>query len=645
MSSANSTKGLKRGPKDGGTRNEITKDSWYAACVLKNSSDTLKRMSIGLFLKSNLSGEQFTGTKSQQVLFAKYLKKYENGELRPLTKKRVRQSKYVALEEKLVKYIRLRQSLYHRDKCGLSWVVLEKKLADWATIEEDEAYNDFKASPGFISRVLKDHNLIGVSLHGEANDMNDEEREGIMADWRVMFWKKLEDRNIGPECLYNGDQSGLFYNKMPNRMYIDKHRRKSTNGVKAMKSKDRITMMVCTSCNGKKAPISVIGKANKPKCFQLCPNETPPLPYRGQSNAWFDKSVMMWWICNVFWPFHLEQNGDVPAILLLDNFSGQTNLEKSSLPRNLEIIYFPENVTNTHQPADMGIIASLKVGYKIAMLEMFLAIFDVEGGYEDAAAARRHQKRGCKGIQYGGKAHVLDAMNILNNIWGKDGKYASEDSVRRCWRKADILPPTWMADINNEVGSGSLSMKDKKISDEDCDLLCSLMKNLRTKVTDNAIDMSKEGYAMQGSFVEEISTNDRELQELATQWIDIENDEFIQEAEIDEAIQELEMNDVTENENVELSDNDPMENEVDDNMDVDGNQNSLTNISSFLEASWHIEKLRRFGESIGASSQDLDLLSKLERSFRQIQLSKARSQPTITRFFSIRNSEAKDEEG
>ena len=139
--------------------------------------------------------------------------------------------------------------------------------------------------------------------------------------------------------------------------------------------------------------------------------------------------------------------------------------------------------------------------------------------------------------------------------------------------------------------------------------------------------------------------NDRELQELATQWIDIENDEFIQEADIDEAIQELEMNDVTENENVELSDNDPMENEVDDNMDVDGNQNSLTNISSFLEASWHIEKLRRFGESIGASSQDLDLLSKLERSFRQIQLSKARSQPTITRFFSIRNSEAKDEEG
>ena len=210
-----------------------------------------------------------------------------------------------------------------------------------------------------------------------------------------------------------------------------------------MKSKDHVTMMVCSSaCKGTKAPLALIGKANKPKCFQLCPNETPPLPYKGQSNAWFDKNIMMWWIWSVFWPFHLKENGDVPTILLLDNFSGQTNLDKSSLPQNLEIMYFPENVTNKHQPADMGTIASLKVGYKVSMLEMLLAIFDIEGCYVDVAAACRHQKPGCKGLQNGGKAHVLDAMNLVDNIWGKKGKYASEDSIHCYWRKADILPPT-----------------------------------------------------------------------------------------------------------------------------------------------------------------------------------------------------------
>jgi hypothetical protein len=93
----------------------------------------------------------------------------------------------------------------------------------------------------------------------------------------------------------------------------------------------------------------------------------------------------MWWILKVFWPFHLKYNGNVPAILLLDNCSVQTNMDASLLPRNLEIEYFQENVTNTHQPADMGIIASLKVGYKLSMLETLLAIIDVEGGYEKAA--------------------------------------------------------------------------------------------------------------------------------------------------------------------------------------------------------------------------------------------------------------------
>jgi hypothetical protein len=82
----------------------------------------------------------------------------------------------------------------------------------------------------------------------------------------------------------------------------------------------------------------------------------------------------------------------------------------------------------------MGITASLKVGYKLSMLvETLLAIFDIEGGYEKAAEAHRHHKRGCKGLQYGEKAHVLYGMNLLDNIWSQDGKYASEDSIRCCW--------------------------------------------------------------------------------------------------------------------------------------------------------------------------------------------------------------------
>ena len=69
-----------------------------------------------------------------------------------------------------------------------------------------------------------------------------------------------------------------------------------------------------------------------------------------------------------------------------------------------------------------------------------------------------------KGLDYGGKATLLDAMKILQPLWDGDNKYAYSDSSARCWQKADILPASWNADINNNVGSKSLSNNNKRIS-------------------------------------------------------------------------------------------------------------------------------------------------------------------------------------
>ena len=120
--------------------------------------------------------------------------------------------------------------------------------------------------------------------------------------------------------------------------------------------------------------------------------------------------------------------------------------------------------------------------------------------------------------------------------------------------------------------------------------------------------------------------DDADLQEIAEKWVDVESDESVQEDEFDEAIDDLDKK-LEEEEDFEASGEDPMEyEEIADASDL------ALNIT-FLDASAHIETLRRFGISIGANSEDLDLLSKLERSFRRIQLSKQRSQPTLVRYF------------
>ena len=70
-------------------------------------------------------------------------------------------------------------------------------------------------------------------------------------------------------------------------------------------------------------------------------------------------------------------------------------------------------MTRNHQPADMGMIASLKVLCKTLMLRKRLELFDAEGGHEAAAKARKQPKKGCRGSDVGGKATILDAMNIV----------------------------------------------------------------------------------------------------------------------------------------------------------------------------------------------------------------------------------------
>ena len=85
----------------------------------------------------------------------------------------------------------------------------------------------------------------------------------MMADWRISFHDLLEMYNIPPSCVYNGDQMGLYYQKLPNRMYVDKDAKKTYAGVKQMKDKTRITLMVCTAADGSDVPLSIVGKPKK----------------------------------------------------------------------------------------------------------------------------------------------------------------------------------------------------------------------------------------------------------------------------------------------------------------------------------------------------------------------------------------------
>ena len=515
---------------------------------------------------------------------------------------------------------------YKRDKCGVSWSLLRAKALFWA---ENMGLEAFKASSGWVDKTLKRHGIERINLHGEAMDMTEDERIRVMAPWKKELEELIEDKKNSPKCLYNADQTGLFFQKLPNSLYVEKCRAKDYAGVKQMKDKTRITMMVCTAADGTRQPVAVVGKAKKPRCFDLLPPGSKlPLPYKSQRNAWFDKEVTTWWINNVFWPEHVRIHGYVNCILILDNCSAH-NLDYSIFSPRLTVKFLPPNVTSMHQPADMGMIAALKVGYKAKYLKGLLNVFDAPGGFVEANVLRQGQRAGCRGVEYGGKPHILDAMLMVDEIWrGQTGKYISDESIKRCWSKASILPAVWESDINNDVGSASSSNKSKTICDEECVQLCDLMMNLKVHANETGVGTDIDnGVVFNNSFITEGEFSKGEMHAMVRNWVDIEDNQEMIDCIVDDELDIVERGE-------EFIESDDEEG----GMVEQPVSSSPVQKVSYLEATDAMSTLDSYISTCASAPEISKSLRSLRWMLQKDYMSRPRCSPTITNFFSANKS-------
>ena len=138
---------------------------------------------------------------------------------------------------------------------------------------------DFKASKGWLHRFLNRYGFEHINLHGEAGDVDQrkyQERE------------QLEGFDI--EFIFNMDETGLFYRCFPRGTYITRQEpaagvnKKTARGSKAMKAKDRCTVVACCNTTGSlMVPLAVIITAKNPMVFRQV--RKPRCPYYAQSSA------------------------------------------------------------------------------------------------------------------------------------------------------------------------------------------------------------------------------------------------------------------------------------------------------------------------------------------------------------------------
>jgi hypothetical protein len=203
----------KTGPKKGsGNQAKWSRGDWYEAC--HTYTNLPLKMEQKKFLASDKSPQCFDGRKSQCVSFVRYLKQYHDKTLKPNEiNSRSSKGQFPEVEKKLIAYIDMRADRFTLDNLGNSWGCLEEKAQEYATLLGITT-GLFTASPGWITNCLKRNGTTQLNLHGEAGDMDPAKRAAIMDEWRTKeFWPLIEKYKIPLNCIYNADQTGLFYQK------------------------------------------------------------------------------------------------------------------------------------------------------------------------------------------------------------------------------------------------------------------------------------------------------------------------------------------------------------------------------------------------------------------------------------------------
>ncbi|GIY27407.1 hypothetical protein CDAR_52471 [Caerostris darwini] len=242
----------------------------------------------------------------------------------------------------------------------------------------DEASEEsFKASRGWFENFKKRSCIHSVVRHGEAASSDMKAAE----DYIKTFSDLIKAQGYISQQVFNCDETGLFWKKMPKRTYITAEE-KMMPGHKPMK--DRLTLALCANASGdcKIKPLLVYHSEN-PRAFKSHKilKEKLQVMWRSNPKAWVTRKFFVEWVNLVFGPtvkkYLQENNLPVQALLILDNAPAHPpNLEDDILEelKFIKVLYLPPNTTPILQPMDQQVISNFK---KLYTKHLFRRCFEV----------------------------------------------------------------------------------------------------------------------------------------------------------------------------------------------------------------------------------------------------------------------------
>lgn len=295
--------------------------------------------------------------------------------------------------------------------------IQEKALSIFENLKNgytDESAEDvtFQASRGWFEKFKNRFNLHNLKMKGEAASAD----EPAAKEYPNILKGIIERGGYKPQQVFNVDETGLYWKRMPDRTYISKTE-KSAPGYKV--SKERLTLLLGANASGdfKLKPLLIYLSENPRPLKGLNKNQLPVI-WRSNKKAWMTKATFEDWFKNHFCTevkkYLRDTNLSNKALLILDNAPGHpANL--SELSEDVMIEYLPKNTTTLIQPMDQGAIATFKAYYLRRTLRQLIKETDGKSSIKT----------------FWKNYNIMDAVHSISESW-KELKLTTMNHV---WKK------------------------------------------------------------------------------------------------------------------------------------------------------------------------------------------------------------------
>lgn len=272
----------------------------------------------------------------------------------------------------------------------------------------------FQASKGWFENFKHRQNMHSIKFTGEAASA-----DTLAASLYPKSLKEIIDAGgYLPSQVFNADETGLFWKRMPSRTFISKEE-KTAPGFKV--SKDRLTLLLCGNAAGdyKNKPLLIYASEN-PRALKGMSKASLPVHWASNKKAWMTGKIFENWFLNCFCveveTYCRDKNISFKILLIVDNAPSHP-VHLADLHPNVRVIFMPPNTTSLIQPMDQGVIAAFKLYY---LRKTFYQLIEATDG-PDSVSIREYWR------QY----NILSAIKNIKFAWDE----VKNSTMNAVWKK------------------------------------------------------------------------------------------------------------------------------------------------------------------------------------------------------------------